>query len=106
MPTKPLTKIQQIWLDHLNQATAQNLSMSAYAQQNNLALKSLYSARSSLIKKGRLPSIKINDLVPIIATPSSVPIITTSCRMILCNGIILELADVDISDLLNSAKQL
>lgn len=106
MHTKPLTKTQQSWLDHVNQATAQNLSMSAYARQNNLSLKSFYNARSSLIKKGTLPLISNNSLVPIMATPVNVPAITTSCRMILANGIILELTDVDINDLLNSAKKL
>ena len=51
MYVKPLTKIQQDWLDHINQAAEQKLSMSAYAKQNNLALKSFYNARSTFIKK-------------------------------------------------------
>ncbi|MCP4324040.1 MAG: hypothetical protein GY787_19710 [Alteromonadales bacterium] len=51
MHTKPLTKTQQVWLDHVNKATAQKLSMSAYAIQNNLALKSLYNARALLMRK-------------------------------------------------------
>ncbi len=52
MQPKPLTKIQQDRLNHINQATQKKSSMSAYAKQNNLALKAFYNARSMLIKKG------------------------------------------------------
>ncbi len=38
--------------------------MSAYAKKNNLALKSLYNARALLMKKGILPSISCDYLVP------------------------------------------
>jgi len=106
MHTKPLTKIQQGWLDHINQATTNNLSMSAYAKQNSLALKSFYNARSSLMKKWILPLRSGNHLVPLIVAPVSSPAVTTSCRITLCNGVVVELADVDIADLLNSASQL
>ncbi|WP_022942254.1 IS66 family insertion sequence element accessory protein TnpA [Psychromonas hadalis] len=106
MHSKPLTKIQQDWLDHVNQATKKNLSMSAYAKQNNLALKAFYNARSSLMQKGILPSISRNHLVPLAQSLTSNPSVTTSCRITLCNGVIIELADVGISDLLNSANQL
>ena len=54
MHNKPLTKIQQRWLEHVNQATEQNLSMSAYAKQNDLSLKAFYNARSSLMQSKRL----------------------------------------------------
>ena len=40
-----LTHNQQEWLDHINQALAQNLPMSAYAKQNNLSLK-VFECRS------------------------------------------------------------
>ncbi len=106
MHTKPLTKIQKRWLDHIKKATEQNLSMSAYAKQNNLALKAFYNARSSLMKKGILPSINSNYLVPLTQALVSKPSVTTSCRITLCNGVIIELADVEITDLLNSANQL
>ncbi len=106
MHTKPLTKTQQIWLDHINKATEQNLSMPAYAKQNNLALKSLYNARALLMKKGILPSISSNYLVPLTVTPSSRPAISTSCRITLCNGVLIEFSDVELSVLLNSVSQL
>jgi hypothetical protein len=104
--TKPLTKIQQDWLHHINQAAEQKLSMSAYAKKNNLALKGFYNARSALMKKGIIPSISSHHLVPLTQTIASDATITTSCRIILCNGIIIELADVGITNLLKSANQL
>jgi hypothetical protein len=106
MHSKPLTKIQQDWLDNVKQATEQNLSMSAYAKKNNLALKAFYNARSSLMQKGILSSISSNHLVPLAQSLASNPSVTTSYRITLCNGVIIELADVGISDLLNSANQL
>jgi hypothetical protein len=106
MHTKPLTKIQQRWLDHIKQATDKNLSMSAYAKQNNLALKAFYNARSALMKKGIMPSISSNHLIPLTQDIENNSTVTTSCRITLSNGIIIELADVGITDLLNSANQL
>ncbi len=106
MHTKPLTKTQQAWLDHVNKATEQNLSMSAYAKQNNLALKSLYNARALLMKKGILPSISSNYLVPLTVTTPNLPLLTTSCRVTLPNGVLIECSDIDINTLLNSANKL
>jgi len=106
MHSKPLTKIQQRWLEHANQATEQNLSMSAYAKQNNLSLKAFYNARSSLMQKGILPSISSNHLVSLAPALVSNQSVTASCRITLCNGIIVELTDVDITELLTSASQL
>ena len=106
MRTKPLTKIQQGWLDHVNEAAKQKLSMSAYAKQHNLALKAFYNARSSLIQRGILPPITSNRLIPVTVTSSPTPKATTSCRITLCNGVLVELADVDIASLLNCASQL
>ena len=106
MQTKPLTKIQQRWLEHANQATEQNLSMSAYAKQNDLSLKAFYNARSSLMQKGSLPSISSNHLVPLAAALASNQNATASCRISLCNGIIVELTDVNVTELLTSASQL
>jgi len=106
MYTKPLTKIQQGWLEHINQASKQKLSMSAYAKQHNLALKSFYNARSALIKRGVLPAITDNTLVPVTIMPSAVEQLSSSCRVTLCNGVIVELADVELVSLLKSASQL
>ena len=106
MQTKPLTKVQQAWLNHIHQATQQKLSMSAYAKQNNLPLKTFYNARSVLIKKGLLPPIIHNPLIPVTVTASSPPKASNSCRITLCNGVIVELADINITSLLNSASQL
>ena len=106
MQSKPLTKIQQGWLHHINQAEEQKLSMSAYAKQNNLALKGFYNARSALMKKGIIPSISSNHHVPLAQIIASDSTETTACRITLCNGIIIDLTDVCIAELLNSASQL
>ena len=106
MQTKPLTQIQQGWLNHIHQATQQEISMSAYAKQNKLALKAFYNARTMLIKKGLLPPIIHNPLMPVTVTASNPTKATTSCRITLCNGVIIELADIDITALLSSASQL
>ncbi|MCG6202820.1 IS66 family insertion sequence element accessory protein TnpA [Psychromonas antarctica] len=101
MKIAPLTQIQQDWLHHINQAAMLSVSMSAYAKQNKLALPAFYHARSVLIKKGELQKSPHPSLVSVNA-----PIRTTSCRITLSNGVIVELDDVDISDLLNSASRL
>lgn len=106
MHTKPLTKIQQSWLDHINQATEQKLSMSAYAKQNNLALKSFYNARTMLIKKSVLPTITNDTLIPVTVMPSNTEQVSSSCKITLCNGVIVELVDVELVSLLNSVSQL
>ncbi|MCG6202740.1 IS66 family insertion sequence element accessory protein TnpA [Psychromonas antarctica] len=106
MQTKPLTKIQQGWLNHIHQATQQKISMSAYAKQNKLALKAFYNARSMLIKKGLLPPIIHTPLMPVTVSNLPSPKPTSSCRITLCNGVIVELAGIDVTSLLNSASQL
>ncbi len=106
MQTKPLTKIQQGWLNHIHQATQQKISMSAYAKQNKLALKAFYNARSMLIKKGLLPPIIHKPLMPVTVVNLSSSKETSSCRITLCNGVIVELAGIDVTSLLNSASQL
>ena len=106
MHTKPLTQIQEGWLDHVNKAAEQKLSMSAYAKQNNLPLKAFYNARSFLMKKGILPSISNPPLATLTVTPERRPELTTSCRITLCNGIIIDLNDVNLTTLLSSASQL
>ncbi|WP_284202121.1 hypothetical protein [Psychromonas marina] len=65
MRSKPLTKIQQDWLNHIEQATKHKLFMPAYAKQNNLALKIFNNARSALTKNGILPTITNNPLIPV-----------------------------------------
>ena len=105
MHTKPLTKIQQGWLNHVHQAKEQGLSMSAYAQKNELSLKAFYNARTMLIKKGILPEIANNPLITV-TTPSQPAKATTSCRITLCNGVTIEFGDADIDSLLNAASRL
>jgi hypothetical protein len=46
--TKPATKKQKLWQSRLEAAHASGLSLSQYAQQNNLPLKQLYAWQSRL----------------------------------------------------------
>jgi hypothetical protein len=110
MQPHQLTEIQKYWLDHINQATKQKLSMSDYAKQNNLVLKSFYGARALLTKKGVLSTTGNKSLLPInpslnLSSSNAIQY-ASSCRVILCNGVIIDLTDVDITKLLNSATQL
>ena len=106
MHTKPLTKIQQGWLNHVHQATEQGQSMSAYAKQNDLSLKAFYNARAMLIKKEALPPIANSSLITVTATPSQPESTITSCRITLCNGVSIEFTDANIDSLLNAASRL
>tara|TARA_R110001583_G_C5520831_1_gene397581 strand:+ start:80 stop:397 length:318 start_codon:yes stop_codon:yes gene_type:complete len=103
MKSSLLTSIQQDWLHHINKATTLNMSMVAYAKQNNLALPAFYHARSMLIKKGVLHK-STHPSIMSVATTLSHTVITTSCRITLCNGVAIELADVDLTALLTSAN--
>lgn len=51
---KPLSPKLQIWLDHIKAAESSGQSLAQYAKNNNLALKNLYNARSTLRKRGYL----------------------------------------------------
>jgi hypothetical protein len=50
-----LTKRQEYWLSHLQACNSAGLTITAYAKDKQINVKSLYSAKESLIKKGILP---------------------------------------------------
>ena len=100
-----LTSKQQAWLDHINQALSQNISMSAYAKQNNLSIKAFYYARTVLVNIGRLPAKISTQLVSVTATDK--PLVTQSkCRVTLLNGVVLDFSDVDMFTLIDKVSQL
>ena len=101
-----LTQKMQNWLDHVNQASAQELSMSAYAKQHNLSIKAFYHARSTLIQKGIIPPKESAQLVPLSAIPSATITPAYKCKVFLSNGVVIDFNDVDIYTLLSSASQL
>lgn len=89
-----LTKTQQFWLDHIQQAKSGNQSLSAYAQQHALDLKALYNFHWLLRKRGLLgsseqPSQFIKVIPPVkTKTPVAVSVVT----LLFPNGIRLEVA--------------
>ena len=53
-----LSKKQQFWLNHIQQAHKTQLSLTDYAKQHSLDLKRFYNARSEFKKLGLLPDQK------------------------------------------------
>lgn len=101
-----LTYKQQAWLDHVNQASSQNISMSAYAKKNNLSIKAFYCARTMLIKIGCLPPKESTQLISVESINTVPPTQTSSCRVTLINGVMLDFSKVDLSLLIDKVSQL
>lgn len=53
--TPALTERQQYWLQHIRACEHAGQGMKAYAQAQDLDIKSLYSWKKALVKKGVLP---------------------------------------------------
>ena len=100
-----LTQKQQAWLDHVNQASSQNISMSAYAKQNDLSIKSFYAARTMLVNIGCLPCKASTQLVSVTATDKLV-VTPSKCRVTFLNGVELDFSDVDMFTLIDKLSQL
>ena len=99
----PLTKKQYYWLTHIQQAKRDNLSFSAYAQQQGLDLKSLYNAHWALRKKGCLENpVQTADFINVRRPTTLAP--DTVLSVTLPNGIRLEIP-VRGDDLLGLLKQ-
>ena len=89
-PIARLTEKQQYWLAHIQQAKREQLSFSAYAQQQGLDLKSLYNAHWALRKKGCLDlPVSTADFVKV-RRPTTL-VSDTVLSMILPNGIRVEI---------------
>jgi len=50
-----LTKRQEHWLGHLQACETAGMALTVYAKEKQINVKSLYSAKEALIKKGILP---------------------------------------------------
>lgn len=89
MQNKPLTAKQQYWLDHINSAQDQNLSLSDYAREHNISLTSLYKWRWYLSNKSYLNKPNTSAFVKIVPSrmveSKSAPVIA-----VLPNGVKLE----------------
>lgn len=103
MTNKSITERQQYWLDHLNVAEANGISLVDYAKANELKVKDLYQWKTSLTKRGFWTS-SASKFIAVKAKPSS-----AACSMILPNGIRLEFQGALSADLtkamVNSASQ-
>ena len=102
-----LTKIQLQWLTHVNNAQDQCLSMSAYAKQNGLALKSFYNARSVLMEKGAVKRPVNNGmLLPVNIDNQLNNTALAACRISLPNGVIVDTAYSELDVILKAVSLL
>ncbi|MCK5820070.1 MAG: hypothetical protein KAH18_12720, partial [Psychromonas sp.] len=103
-----LSQCQQIWLDHINKTEQLNISMVAYAKQNNISVQVFYCAKSTLLEKGS-PIVKkegtfVNTSYCIkMNTPKNIP---CACRVMLCSGVAVEFDDVELDLLFQKLNQL
>ena len=79
---------EQFWLDHLRAARQQGQTLKAYAQAHGLSVGALYTARSTLKRRGVLSEpAAAPTLVPVrIAPPGA------AFRVHLPNGVVVEVA--------------
>ena len=67
--TNSLTKKQRFWLNHIQSAQSQGLSLSRYASQHDLSLKALYNWRWLLKRKGLMDNASPQPFVPVVQQP-------------------------------------
>ena len=86
-----VTDRQRYWLEHIQVCRKSEQSFKAYAQAQGLNIKSLYGANKKLKRLGMLGSgagkprfIRMNPPLPLQAG--------LSCRVLLGNGVVVELA--------------
>jgi|GEM_PF-428798 len=90
-----LTERQQFWLDHIRRCDAGRIATKVYAEQYNLSIHAMYSARKDLVARGvlraggrgvtnrpfaRFTRVRTKD------EPQSVPAGATAWRIDLPNG--------------------
>ena len=104
MNDKTITERQQYWLNHLKAAEEANITLTKYAEANDLKVKDLYQWKTSLTKRGFWVS-QASSFIAVKAKPSS-----AVCSMVLPNGIRLEFQGALSADLIRtmvaSASQL
>ena len=79
---------ERFWLDHLRAARRQGQTLKAYAQTHGLSVSALYSARSTLKRRGVLsePATSAPTLVPVRIPPAA----GAAFRVHLPNGVVVE----------------
>jgi len=103
-----ITELQAEWLAVLKACEASGQSMVAYAKDNNLTVKDLYTWKKVLVTKGLLPRNESRGFVKaIVKMPVSH---IGECRLILPNGIVVIIENVadepSLMGLLRSVMQL
>lgn len=105
--TAGITERQQYWLDHIKAATASDGTMADYAARHELKVGVLYEWKRKLRRLGLLPG---KAPKPAFVPVSSLPVASTSCSILLPNGVRLQLAgDLDattLGQLLSAAHSL
>lgn len=89
MGTRPLTKRQQYWLDHLVAASESSGTLVDYAKAHKLTPKRLYQWKTRLMALGQLPrsSAAREPGFVRVATPRH----STKASLVMPNGLRLEL---------------
>ena len=80
---------ERFWLDHLRTARREGKTLKAYAQAHGLSVSALYTARSTLKRRGVLsePAASAPTLVPVRIAPAG-----AAFRVHLPNGVVVEVA--------------
>ena len=86
--SKPLTRAQQRWLEHLQTWREQGGTLKAYAEANGLSVTGLYSARKALSARGAFEARKRTapTFLPVRLQPGPSPL-----RVVFPNGVVVEL---------------
>ena len=88
---KPLTERQRCWLQHIRACGDGQQSLKAYARQHRLNIQTLYAAKKQLKRQGLLDqSPRAPRFVRL--TPAPVRPAPVTCRVLLVNGTVVELA--------------
>ena len=101
-----LTKKQQWYADHLDKAAQLGLSISTYAREQNIKLKNIYNAHSTLRKRQQAQFSEAPS--PFIQAGSVALSSPGKARVMLGNGCAIDvsLRDISLAELLQSVSRL
>ena len=86
---------ESFWLNHIQQAKNQELSLAAYAKQNNLSDKSIYRWKNVLTQRGLLAVDKPNALFAKIRQTPETTASRSPVEILLANGHRIHLSSAD-----------
>ena len=103
-----LTELQADWLTTLQACKTSGKSMVAYARDNDLIVKDLYTWKKVLIAKGLLPQNHTPRFTKAVIENSNR--LSDECRIILPNGVTVVLSgnarEMSLTNLLNSVMKI